>query len=146
MQFQKTLIDLEKNSGVDFGYKNGPSTPFFAKQEFFSKKRSVTFKYLLNPNFMLKIRKNPPCSPSSLKFSCILTVFLWSETGFWKLGWTNWLISKNIYRCILLLNILFYKFRNWFGYRGRELLMQTLMLSSRLTNCCYLEEYTSYLG
>ena len=46
----------EKFKGVDFGTKNDPF-PHFGHQKFFSKKSSVTFLCLSNPNFTQKIRK-----------------------------------------------------------------------------------------
>ena len=36
-------MNREKFKSVDFGAENGPFTLFWAKQEFFSKKGSVTF-------------------------------------------------------------------------------------------------------
>ena len=41
--FSENLMNREKFKSVDFGAKNGPFTLFWAKQEFFSKKGSVTF-------------------------------------------------------------------------------------------------------
>ena len=47
----------EKFKGVDFGPKNDPFPHFGHQKKFFSKKSSVTFLCLSNPDFTQKIRK-----------------------------------------------------------------------------------------